>query len=184
MVNIIIIHGAYGNPEENWFPYLKKELESLGHNVYIPKFPTPDDQSLDSWIKVFENYSSYLNDETILIGHSLGPAFILNVLEKSHTKIKVAFFISGFTGLLNHDIDKINHTFTDKNFNWNKIKNNCSKFYLINSDNDPYVPLIKGSNLAEKLDATFIVLQNAGHINSAAGFDTFPLLLELVKKEL
>lgn len=41
MANVIIIHGAYGNPEENWFPWLKKELEKLDCRVFVPKFPTP-----------------------------------------------------------------------------------------------------------------------------------------------
>jgi predicted alpha/beta hydrolase family esterase len=46
MANIFIIHGSYGNPDENWFPWLKKELEQEGHKVFVPKFPTPEDQSL------------------------------------------------------------------------------------------------------------------------------------------
>jgi hypothetical protein len=41
MRNIFIIHGSYGYPEENWFPWLKKELSKLGHRVFVPKFPIP-----------------------------------------------------------------------------------------------------------------------------------------------
>ncbi len=41
MRNIFLIHGSYGHPQENWFPWLKKELESLGHKVYVPAFPIP-----------------------------------------------------------------------------------------------------------------------------------------------
>ena len=29
MTNAIIIHGAYGSPEENWFPWLKMKLEEI-----------------------------------------------------------------------------------------------------------------------------------------------------------
>jgi len=184
MVNVIIIHGSYGNPEENWFPWMKKQLEILGCKVYVPKFPTPENQSLETWLKVFEKYDKYLNDETILIGHSLGPSFILNILERTDKKIKATFLVSGFTGLLNHDIDKINGTFTDRMFDWKKIKTNCSRFHVINSDNDPYVPLVKGKDLARKLGTELIILKNAGHINAAAGYTRFPMLLEMVKKEL
>jgi len=56
MSNIFIIHGSYGNPDENWFPWLKVELEKLGHKVFVPKFPTPENQSLNSWKKVFSEY--------------------------------------------------------------------------------------------------------------------------------
>ena len=41
MANIFIIHGTEGYPEENWFPWLKKELEQKGHIVFVPQFPTP-----------------------------------------------------------------------------------------------------------------------------------------------
>ena len=39
MKKVVIIHGANGSPEENWFPWLKKELETKGIEVIIPQFP-------------------------------------------------------------------------------------------------------------------------------------------------
>ena len=123
MVNIFIIHGTGGNPQGNWFPWLKEELEKLGHKVFVPKFPTPENQSLENWLKVFEEYKQYLDENTIVIGHSLGPAFILNILEKQEKPIKAAFLVAGFTGLLNNpQFDELNKTFTDKEFDWQKNK--------------------------------------------------------------
>jgi len=100
MTNIIIIHGTGGNPNGNWFPWLKSELEKLGHRVSIPKFPTPKNQSLQNWLKTFKEYEQYLDENSIVVGHSLGPAFLLSVIEKLERPIKCAFFIAGFTGLL------------------------------------------------------------------------------------
>src|SRR3989344_5415266 len=37
--NVFIFHGIYGSPDENWFPWLKKELEERGVIVHIPHFP-------------------------------------------------------------------------------------------------------------------------------------------------
>src|SRR3989338_4142675 len=42
MSNVFIFHGTGGYPEENWFPWLKKELEELECKVIIPKFPSPE----------------------------------------------------------------------------------------------------------------------------------------------
>lgn len=36
MSNAIIIHGAYGAPQENWFPWMRSQLEQIGYTVYVP----------------------------------------------------------------------------------------------------------------------------------------------------
>ena len=185
MTNVFIIHGAYGHPNENWFPWLKSELEKLGCKVFVPRFPTPKDQSLENWLKVFEDYKQCLNENSIVVGHSLGPAFLLNVLENLDKPIKAAFFVSGFVGLLgNPEIDNINKSFVDRSFDWQKIKQNCKKFYIFHSDNDPYVPLEKAKELAKNLGVDVILVKNAGHFNEKAGYARFELLLEKIKNEL
>ncbi len=184
MKNAFIIHGSYGNPRENWFLWLKNELEKINYKVFAPALPTPQNQNLNSWLKVFQNYEQYLNTETIMIGHSLGPAFILNILEKINSPIKSCYFVSGFIGLLdNKEFDNINKTFTDKNFNWEKIKQNCRNFYIYHSDNDPYVPLNKAKELAEKLNIKVKLIKGAGHFNVNSGYTKFEELFELIKQQ-
>ncbi len=185
MTNIIIIHGTGGNPNGNWFPWLKTELEKLDCRVFVPKFPTPKNQSLQNWLKVFKEYEQYLDENSIVVGHSLGPTFLLSVLEDLKRPIKSAFFVAGFTGLLdNAEFDELNKTFVTKEFDWAKIKNNCRKFHVVNSDNDPYVPLEKGKSLAESLGTELTILKNAGHINKEAGYTKFDFLLEKITNEL
>jgi len=182
MTNIVIVHGAAANPQSNWFPWLKSELKKLGCRVFVPKFPTPKNQTLENWLKVFENYKQYLDENSIVVGHSLGPAFLLSVIEKLNSPIKAAFFVAGAAGLLNKPaLDEPVKTFTTKTFDWVKIKKNCKKFYVINSDTDSYVPLEKGKELAKNLDTELIVLKNAGHINKESGYTKFDFLLEKIK---
>ncbi|MFH1253270.1 MAG: alpha/beta hydrolase [Candidatus Uhrbacteria bacterium] len=183
MSNIFIIHGTGSNPENNWFPWLKTELEKSGHQVLIPKFPTPKNQSLQTWLETFENYQQYLNEETIVVGHSLGVAFLLSILENLKQPIKAAFFVSGFIGPLNNpEFDTLNQTFVTKTFAWEKIKKSCPKFFIINSDNDPYICLEKGAELAKNLDSELIILKNAGHINKESGHTKFEFLLKKIKE--
>ena len=184
MTNVFLIHGSYGYPEENWLPWLKNELEKLGYTVYVPKFPTPEGQILDNWLNVFEEYKRYLDTSSIIIGHSCGVAFILNLLERINHPIKAAFLVAGSVGLLHNEFDKVSSTFTDKPFNWEKIRNNCKKFYVFHSDNDPYVPLKHGEELAKNLGVKLILVKNAGHFNEMAGYTKFDLLLEKIKEEL
>lgn len=185
-----MIHGSYGNPKENWFPWLKKELEKSGHTVFVPEFPTPENQSLENWMKKFNKYIQMVNEDSIFIGHSLAPAFILSVLEKLNIvkPVKACFFVAGFVGKLSvkdfKDLNEINSTFTEKNFNWEKIKNNCEKFILYHSDNDPYVPLEKAKELSEKLGCELKIIKGAGHFNKKAGYTKFETLLKDIGKEI
>lgn len=182
MINIFIIHGSYGNPKENWFPWLKSELEKLDCRVFVPKFPTPKNQSLENWNKIFDNYKQELNENSIVVGHSLGPAFLLNIIEELDKPIKAAFFVSGFLDLLgNPDFDNINKSFIEKSFDWRKIKQNCPKFFVFHSDNDPYVPIEQAEKLAKNLGVDVILIKNAGHFNEKAGYSKFDLILDKIK---
>jgi len=184
MANILIIHGAYGNPNENWFPWLKTELEKLGHKIFVPEFPTPKNQSLKNWMNVFKDYEAYLDENSIVVGHSLGPSFLLSILEKLDKPVKSAFFVSGFINFLNNpNFDTMNKSFIDKNFNWQKIKQNCNKFYIIHSDNDPYVPLNQSKQLATNLDTEVLIIKNGGHFNTDAGYTKFDFILDKITKE-
>ena len=183
-MNFFIIHGVYANPEANWFPWLKKALEKRGFEVIVPKFPTPFDQSLESWLRTIAKYEIKINEETILIGHSLGAAFILNYLEKTSKKIRAAFLVAGFHRLLRTHYDEINKTFVDKEFDWDKIKRNCEKFFVIGSDNDEYISLDITKELAKNLNAELSIVHNGGHLNKEAGYEKFSLLLEFIIMEL
>lgn len=187
MTKFFIIHGTEGSPEGNWFPWLKQELEELGHTVFVPKFPTPEGQNLNNWLKEFEYYMHLIDEDTVFIGHSLGPAFILNVLEKLTLPkpIKACFLVAGFVGLLgNKHFDNLIKTFTDRKFDWNKIRNNCKQFYVLSSDNDPYVPPENGQELAKNLKTEITIIPNGGHLNAEFGYTKFDLLLEKIKEDM
>jgi len=182
-MKFFLIHGAYGSPNENWFLWLRAELEKQGHKVIIPKFPTPQNQNLDSWMEVFEPYLDELGPDTVLVAHSLGPAFALSVLEAINTPVKACFFVAGFLGKLgNKKFDALNASFVLQEFDWTKIKENGSSFFLYGSDNDPYVPLKLEEDFASLLDSDLYIVPGAGHFNTDSGYNEFPRLLEDIQK--
>jgi len=185
MANIFIVHGAYGNPEENWIPWLKEKLEGEGHKVFVPKFPTPKNQTLSEWNGVFHKYEDYFTPDSIVIGHSLGVAFLLRFLGRGTARIKAAFFVSGFTGGLNNsDFDTINASFIHKKFWFAKVKENCKKIFIFHSDNDPYVPMSEAKTLEKNLGGKLIIIKGGGHFNEQAGYTKFEELLEEIKSIL
>ena len=51
--NYFIIHGSFGSPFSNWFPYLRKELEKRNLEVYTPDLPSGVGyQNYENWIYV------------------------------------------------------------------------------------------------------------------------------------
>lgn len=185
MVNtVFIIHGSGGNPNRHWYPWLKEKLEALDLQVFALQFPVDEqNQTLHDWLKTLEPFKEYLED-SILVGHSLGAPFILNVLNQWNYKIKAAFFVSGFEGHFDVEDEPNINDFSERNFDWNKIKSQCNKCYVIHSDNDPYIPLGKAEVLAQKLGTEVILVKNGAHFQAQSGFNTFSLLLEKIKNEL
>lgn len=182
-MRVIVVHGAYGSPKENWLPWLKAELEKLGCEVIVPCFPTPEDQSLKKWLEILNREVKNWDSEIIFVGHSLGLALVLKKIEELKKPVKAAFFVSGFLGKLGlKDFDPINASFFEKGFNWKKIRKNCKKFFVYNSDNDPYVPLSHGIKLAKNLGVKLNIVYGGGHINEVAGFTKFPKLLRDIKR--
>jgi predicted alpha/beta hydrolase family esterase len=181
MKTAFIIHGTWWSPEWNWFPYMKQELENKWYRVFIPVFPTPDNQSLESWLEIFEQYEKYVDEETIFIAHSVWPAFVLSVLEQIDIQVKACYFVSWFLWNINiPSFDELNDSFVNKEFNWEKINENCKYFYMCHGDDDPYVPLQNAKTMADNLWVDIDIIEWGGHLNSESGYIHFAYLLEKI----
>ena len=51
---VVIIHGAYGTPEENWFPWLASQVREYGQEAVVPAYPTQENQHTDIWREAFD----------------------------------------------------------------------------------------------------------------------------------
>lgn len=193
-MNCIIVHGTMGNPDENWFLWAQTEIAKvLGiekYEVLVPHFPyvvgNNDNQGYGLWKKIMMAYASagLINEDTILIGHSLGPVFIYRFLYEENIKVNAVISVSGKNNnwLNLKEFDNFNFDFY---CNWDILKKAAShaKYrYAYYSDCDPYIPLINLKKFANATQSEEILIKGAGHINKAAGYDKFPELIELVKK--
>ena len=134
---VVIIHGSYGNPRENWFPWLAGQVRASGDEAVLPDFPTPEGQTLRNWLAVFEKAIVKLAPDVVLVGHSLGVAFILRILERTRQPIGGCFLVSGFLGDLGlPEFDKVNADFVTAPVNWKRVRENCGEVHVYNGDND------------------------------------------------
>lgn len=183
-MNIIILHGTLGSPDSNWFQWLKKELETQGHHIYVPRLPTPDGQNVKGWHRALAEQAPQPDRNTILIGHSCGATYLLHILERLTTPVAQSIFVSGFIDEIgNTEYDKLNKSFIKHNFNWNKIILNAGKINILHGNNDPYVPLTLAQNLAVYLKTQLTIIPDGGHLNSESGYSSFPQLLNLINNQ-
>jgi predicted alpha/beta hydrolase family esterase len=177
MDKAFIFHGTGAGPYDHWFPKIKKKLESKGVEVSVPEFPTPEGQNLENWLEVLDEQELKIDEDTVLIGHSTGAVFILDILQERDVEIEATFLVSGFTGKLHDErFDPLNETFAERAFDFEKIKNSAEKTFVFHSESDPYVPLEKAGELAPKLDANLELIAGAGHFNTESGYTDFPEL--------
>jgi uncharacterized protein len=178
LMKAIIFHGWGSNSKDNWFPWLKFELEKKGFEVYCPDLPNSQNPKEEEWIKAAMKLSPY-DENTIFIGHSLGTVLMMRLLEKQETPIKACYYVSAFDKPLG--IAEIKDFFK-WGFNYWKIKTGAKKKYILNSDNDPYIPLDTAERLSRMIDAKLIVFKNKEHLSAGTGDCKFPELLELITK--
>ena len=84
--NFVILHGYTEHNDTQFFLWLKNQLEYLGYRVQLPELPDTDVPLERKQVEyVMENIS--FDENTILIGHSLGGAIALKVLEELPSRI-------------------------------------------------------------------------------------------------
>ncbi len=174
--NYFIIHGSFSSPYSNWIGWLHNFIEDEGKQVYVPDFPIGVGyQNYDNWSKLFKMYLDFglINENTTIIGHSIAPVFISKFLTENKIKVKKLIFVCGFNNYFGIDAeyDAVNGSmYFDGLEEVKKYTNEIICFY---SNNDPYVKFEAEKDFADKLGAKQVFLNNAGHINSESGYDTF-----------
>lgn len=187
MKRVFIVHGWDGNPEEGWFPWLKKELEAKGFAVHVPQLPKADNPRMFDWVPALAATVGQPDDETYFVGHSMGCQTIVRYLETLPTGIVVggAVFVAGFmkrlAGLENTDEarDTARH-WLQAPIDYKKVSLHLRRSVAIFSDDDPWVPLDNQDEFRDHLHSDIVIEHNQGHFNRAAGISQVPAALQAI----
>src|SRR3989344_1064272 len=101
MKRVIIVHGWSGSPNDNWLPWLKTELEKLGHEVLVPEMPNADEPVIEAWVAKVSEVVDTPTNNTYFVGHSIGNQAILRYLETIKAPVGGAVFVAGWFDLKN-----------------------------------------------------------------------------------
>ena len=183
MKNYLLIHGSFGSPFVNWFPYLRKELENKEKIVYTPDFPTGVGyQTYENKEKLLKCYVDFgiLNENTIIFAHSIAPIFICKFLVKNKITVKRLVFVCGFNNYLGIDeeYDAVNKSMYFNNLK--DIKKYCKDIVCFYTKNDPYVKYEKEKEFADTIADKQVIIEDGGHLNTDSGYQEFKDLLKYI----
>ncbi len=184
VATVFIFHGISGHPGENWFPWLKEQLELRGHWVILPSFPNADEPDLDAWLMHMDQYRDSIDGSTVFVGHSLGGSFAMHLLETLKAPIRATALVASVSGPTGSKFDPRMTTFTETPYDWDVVKKNAGAIDLFHTDNDPYIPVTQAETLAKNLGVPVTLIPGGGHLNATVGFMEFPLLLETIETRL
>ena len=179
MNNYIILHGSFGSKDGNWFPWLKRQLEDKNYKVEVPQMPVGvGNQNYDNWSENFTKLN--LNENTVIIAHSIAPVFVCKYLITNKIKVKKLIFVCGFNNYLgiDPDFDAVNEPMFINNLE--DIKNYCKDITCFYSDNDPYVKFDVEKSFADLIADKQIIINNGGHINDESGYTKFEEILKYI----
>jgi hypothetical protein len=183
MKNALILHGTQGNSKENWFPWLKKELEKRKYKVWLPDLPQSDKPVLRNYFQfVFSNPEWRFDSGSVIIGHSSGAVAALGILNElpSDVVIDTCILVAIFEKNSPGGKWEPNGELFNYKFDFNKIKAKAKKFVFVISDNDPYCPAKYVKKLANKFKAELVLTHGDGHFSVSSGGEKYkklPLLL-------
>lgn len=188
MKRAVILHGTKGDHTENWFPWLKNELEKLGYEVWVPDLPHADRPNMSRYNEFLLSQGWDFQDN-LIVGHSSGSVAILGLLQAlpETAKVNTAILVGSFTERLAKDPswDMLTELFY-KPFDFESIKKKAGQFIFVHSDNDPFCPLEQAQELHAKLGGEFVLMPGMGHFTMKLDqrFDKFPELLQLIKQKV
>lgn len=186
-MNCIIIHGCPSNIEKardpekrtydkHWIPWAKKKLIAGGINTETPLMPDPWEPDYNKFKEEFEKYE--VTEDTILIGHSCGCAFLVRWLGETKNKIRKLILVAPWK--IPDKNDKFRKSFYEYSID-KKIKERVKKIVFFTSDNEE----IDGKKSLEiyhsSLKGKIIEIKSRGHYTfDDMGSEEFPELLEEV----
>jgi hypothetical protein len=183
----IIIHGCPSdvekamNPEtktydKHWIPWTKKQLIANNIETETPLMPSPWYPDYEKFKKEFEKYS--VDENTILVGHSCGCAFLVRWLGETKRKIFKLILVAPWK------IPDKDDEYRKKFYTYpidETIKTRVKKIIMFTADDEEEDGKKSLKIFHKALDGEVIELKGRGHYTlNDMGTEEFPELIEVV----
>ena len=157
--NFILLHSFGGDAESNFFPWLKDELEKNGHSVFAPNLPNTNNPNISEQVD-YVLANTKIDENTIIVGHSLGGVVAMRLLEKANKKVAKVMFVDSFIRPEFADATKPE---VENSQNWdmdfNKIKSLADEFIVLADRDFTVIPRKQSLEMAKIFDARLAILK-------------------------
>lgn len=150
MERVFIVHGWDGSPNEKMHAHLTEELTERGFEVHALKMPNSAKPEIKAWVNYLSKSVGEVSKNDYFIGHSIGCQAVLRYLAILNPEDEVGgvLLIAPYMRFDKTTLEeegsasyKIAAPWMSTPINWERIKEVCSLFTCIYSDDDPYVSL-------------------------------------------
>lgn len=179
-MTILIVHGILGHAGIHWQQWLHDQLITQGHTVIMPTLSEAKHPDRQAWLgEVKDLLKNVAPEDLLIVGHSLGVTCALDYLEQCNGKVRALVSVAGIAEDYGAELNS--YYLREKHIDFAKVKSRVEKALVIYGDNDPYVADWALRQVADGLGVEPIIIKNGGHLNTEAGYTSFPRLLEAIR---
>jgi len=161
---VLILHGWGGSDAPHWQAELASEIAKKYGTVSFPLLDNCHFPSKNRWIKQVREILTTFKPHTVIC-HSLANNLWMWLCEEEGMQEIKRLFMVSVPSLTTKEK-------TIKTFFPCPLPKSlyADEIHMIVSDDDPWVKLDEAQHIASQYNASFTVLENAGHINADSGY--------------
>ena len=148
--------------QKDWKDTLQEELGSA-YDIFQPRMPNSTNAHYNEWRIIFDKILEKVDEDVVLVGHSLGALFLVKYLSDNNPtkKIKSLFLVAApFDGETKESLG----SFVLDSSKVENVRKKVSSIILYYSKDDPVVSFSESDKYMRKLpQATLHTLDGRGH---------------------
>jgi uncharacterized protein len=163
-------------PKNGWKGRLQKDL-GIKFKVLQPRMPNSNNASYEDWTIWFERMFPFLHQNVILVGHSLGAAFLIKYLTDYNftKKIKALILVAA-----PHNHGEVGDFKIPRSLR--RMEKQVKQIYFFHSPDDPIVPFSELKIYSKALpNSTAIILNKRRHFNQVKFLELVKLLKGMLR---
>ena len=173
---VLILHGLGGSDFPHWQAHLAADLIKENYIVSFPSLPLRNNPNLKEWQNFLKKELKHFKPD-IVVCHSLANVLWFHTCDSLDIKLDKLMLVAPVSR--NRTIEEA------KTFYPYPIAKDlkAKEVIMAASTNDPYMSIEEAIELQSKLNIGMKIMENAGHINAAAGFGKLDCSLDWIKRE-